>query len=233
MGSTEVPLRRPAGASAATIAVLHFQVSYWTKWGQTVVVLGSWDEASKRGHRLACRHAGEGVLVWEARIPVPLSLSRISYNYAVVNDASEIEVEEGGARTVALPAALQDSAVIELQDVWQVDAPSLCSPSLSSRHWAAPCKATEALQQYNSTLQELLQALCKILGCEHSLCTRRTHPSPHPCCPGARSGATSWRTRAPCTMARCRGRSVRRGRLLCASGCGELHSLLQPGALHA
>ena len=102
------------------MVVLHFSVSYWTKWGQTVVVLGSWDEASKRGHRLACRHAGEGLLVWEARIPVPISAPHVSYRYAVVNDASEIEVEEGGARMLALPADLQDSAVIELQDAWQV-----------------------------------------------------------------------------------------------------------------
>ena len=190
MGSTEVPLHRPAGASSAKIVVLHFSVSYWTKWGQTVVVLGSWDEASKRGHRLACRHAGEGVLVWEARISVPLSLQRISYKYAVVNDASEIEVEEGGARKVALPAAIQDSAVIELQDVWQVDVPFIAAthpPAVT-----APCKATEGVLQYNSTQQEL---------CKH-------------CAEGCPVQNTFGRTQDPSQPASVLSRSAFRGNIL-------------------
>ena len=135
MASTERAVRRPAGASAARVAVLHFSVSYWTKWGQAMVVLGSWDEASKRGHRLVCRHAEEGVLVWEARISVPLSAPHVSYRYAVVNDASDIEVEEGGARVLALPADLHDSAVIELQDAWQVSGFRHLDVRASRRSW--------------------------------------------------------------------------------------------------
>ena len=112
--------RAAARPTHASRAVLQLSLPFWTKWGQTVVVLGSWDEERKKGQPLACRHTGENELLWETRVTVPLACGHVSYRYAIVNEASEIEVEEGGARIVALPQDLLDTSVIELQDVWQV-----------------------------------------------------------------------------------------------------------------
>ncbi len=100
-------------------AVLRFRVAYWTKWGQSVVVSGSWEGASKRGQPLSCRHEGDS-LVWDAEVIVPVKNDQVMYQYAITNEAGEFETEEAGMRKVAIPEDLQDSGVIDLQDEWQV-----------------------------------------------------------------------------------------------------------------
>lgn len=99
--------------------VLRFRVAYWTKWGQNVVVSGSWEGASKRGQPLYCRHEGDS-LVWDAEVVVPVKNDQAMYKYAITNEAGEFETEEAGMRKVAIPEELQDGGVIDLQDEWQV-----------------------------------------------------------------------------------------------------------------
>lgn len=100
-------------------ALLHFKVSYMTKWGQNVVVSGNWQGASKRGQPLSCHHEGD-LLVWEAKVTVPTVTDHVMYKFAITNEAGEIELEEAGMRRLALPKDLQDEGLIDLQDEWQV-----------------------------------------------------------------------------------------------------------------
>ena len=157
-GMSVIAPRTAARPTHASRAVLQLSLPFWTKWGQTVVVLGSWDEERKKGQPLACRHTGENELLWETRVSVPLACGHVSYRYAIVNEACEIEVEEGGARIVALPQDLRDTSVIELQDNWQVLDHSVrvpCANTLPCRmHLRLDCQVaaeTHAVQPY--TLQ--------------------------------------------------------------------------------
>ncbi len=106
-------------AKGARKALLRFRVAYWTQWGQSVVITGNWDGASKRGQPLTCRHEDES-LVWEAQVLVPVKSDQVVYKYVVTNESGEVEVEEAGMRKVAIPKDLQDGGAIDLQDEWQV-----------------------------------------------------------------------------------------------------------------
>ena len=98
---------------------LRFRTAYWTKWGQSLVVIGTWDGAAKRGHQLSCRHDGDS-LVWEGKLTIPANGDHVSYKYAVVNEAGEVDVEEGSTRKLMLPKELMEGGAIDLHDEWQV-----------------------------------------------------------------------------------------------------------------
>jgi 4-alpha-glucanotransferase len=103
----------------ASLTELRFRVPYWTKWGQTVVIIGTWDGAAKRGYPLTCRHEGDSLL-WEGKITVPIKGDHLCYKYAVLNEAGEVETEEIGTRRLVLPKGLLEGSSIDLHDEWQV-----------------------------------------------------------------------------------------------------------------
>jgi hypothetical protein len=108
---------------------LRFSVSYWTRWGQSVIVtIGHASEGSRR-HGLNCRHQGDD-LIWEGDVQVPSTTEALAYSYAIVDEAAEIEAEEISKRSLALPEGLADGSTIELRDTWQVG-PSLLQTLVS------------------------------------------------------------------------------------------------------
>ena len=99
---------------------LRFSVSYWTRWGQSIIVtIGHGSEGSRR-HGLNCRHQGDD-LIWEGEVQVPSTTDVLEYSYAIVDEAAEIEAEEISKRSLAMPEGLADGSTIELRDSWQVD----------------------------------------------------------------------------------------------------------------
>ena len=241
--------RAAARPTHASRAVLQLSLPFWTKWGQTVVVLGSWDEERKKGQPLACRHTGENELLWETRVAVPLACGHVSYRYAIVNEASEIEVEEGGARIVALPQDLRDTSVIELQDVWQVlNILYMCNGKPIAVLHARACRPSDVLlrpMRYNRTHNRQLRLGSGVQGslsshpAQHVVASmyatltepssvHRTPPTPPSCCQGTRSGATSSGTRAPSATATSSGCRAPRARSSCASASGgSMHAVVR------
>ena len=102
---------------------LRFRISYYTDWGQSLVVcgaaptLGSWNV--KKGLLLSPVHQGDE-LIWTGTIAVPCHFS-CEYSYYVVDDAKNVlRREMGSRRNLSLPHLLLEGHTLELHDLWQV-----------------------------------------------------------------------------------------------------------------
>ena len=145
---------------------LRFSVSYWTRWGQSVIVtIGHGSEGSRR-HGLNCRHQGDA-LIWEGEVQVPSTSDILEYSYAIVDEAAEIEAEEISKRSLAMPEGLADGSIIELRDSWQVDPSLMCFPA-SFRQLASACsRRGHELGIRHAPSEATLWTLCR---------THRTQP---------------------------------------------------------
>ncbi len=101
---------------------LRFAIPYWTRWGQSVVVILSHSSENSRRHALACRHQDDD-LIWEGEVQVPCTNRNVEYSYAITDEAAEVEAEEMSKRSLALPDGLKGGSTIELRDSWQVGPP--------------------------------------------------------------------------------------------------------------
>jgi Starch binding domain len=99
-------------------------VSYPTRWGQTVklvgdgAVLGKWQPSC--GVPLTCQHVDDK-LVWSASLALPKT-PELTYKYVVVNEGGAVEDAETRPRTVRWSDGLSHGATVVLYDEWQVQA---------------------------------------------------------------------------------------------------------------
>lgn len=101
--------------------VLKFKTSYFTEWGQSVVVVGSSPQlgggALEKALKLSCRHAGERSLVWEGVAAAPAR--DFCYRYAVVGEDGELAKWHALPQAVALPPwSGGGELVLDLSDEW-------------------------------------------------------------------------------------------------------------------
>lgn len=103
---------------------VHFQVEFWTSWGQNVILcgssplLGGWDVT--RGRRMTCYHKEEETLVWELSLSVPVP-EEVEYCYAVEEQGKPIKWE-----SVTRKLCLSNcGARAEVMDTWQVGSNAL------------------------------------------------------------------------------------------------------------
>ena len=107
-----------ASANHAKIR-LCFAIPYWTRWGQSVVVILSHGSENCKRHALVCRHQDDD-LIWEGEVQVHCTNRNVEYSYAITDEAAEVEAEEMSKRSLAIPEGLKDGSIIELRDSWQV-----------------------------------------------------------------------------------------------------------------
>jgi Starch binding domain len=120
------PSGKPAAAppvhKAGCALTVRVSVSYPTRWGQSVkligdgAALGKWQPSC--GVPLRCRHVGEQ-LVWSASLALPIT-AELTYKYVVVNESGAVEDAETRPRTVRLLDGLSHGAAVVLTDEWQV-----------------------------------------------------------------------------------------------------------------
>lgn len=99
---------------------VHFQVEYWTTWGQNLVLVGSSDALGKwdatRSRQMVCHHEGDSTLVWALSVSIPAPC-RIDYYYAVVDEDGKLVKKENVTRKLVLATAGNKAVV---KDTWQV-----------------------------------------------------------------------------------------------------------------
>lgn len=111
-----------SGAKDAGLKI-HFRVSYWTQWGQSLVLngagllLGDWNPS--RGLPMKCHHEGDR-LIWECVVVVPTGRPYLEYHYSVVSEERGVEKEEMGHRRLILGSSLVNGMRVEVFDSWQV-----------------------------------------------------------------------------------------------------------------
>ncbi len=103
---------------------LQFKLPLYTQWGQNLLLvgsdplLGSWDLA--RAKHMLPRHEGDAQLIWEVGVSVPANLHS-QYSYCMVDEHMNVLKWEAGARrSLELPEGLENGAVVEVHDQWQV-----------------------------------------------------------------------------------------------------------------
>jgi hypothetical protein len=105
-------------------ATLQFKLPLFTQWGQNLLLvgsdplLGSWDLA--RAKHMLPRHEGDAQLIWEVGVSVPANFHS-QYSYCMVDEHMNVLKWEAGARrSLELPEGLENGAVVEVHDQWQV-----------------------------------------------------------------------------------------------------------------
>lgn len=97
--------------------IVHFQITYHTKWGEQIAVCGNLKELGSGSYKSApvMQYQGDGI--WQLALPLKKAPVELEYAYYVLNAAGEAEVEGGQARKLRVPRSADR---ILLRDKWKV-----------------------------------------------------------------------------------------------------------------